>query len=210
MTEELPPGYPLQWPAGWPRTKPHRRRRAPFRDTTLYKELRGQGTGATLASEMRNLGASRWVLSTDLALRRDGLPYSGAKAADPGAAVYFVLQGEEHVLACDRWDRVEHNVRAITKHVEALRGQQRWGVGTLAQAFRGYAALPAETGGEPWWKVLDVDRHAPDDVLDKAIRRAMARSHPDRHGGDRTEWDRVDAAIQAARARTGARWEAGR
>ena len=58
----------------------------------------------------------------------------------------------EHVLACDRWDRPEHNLRAIAKHVEAIRGQERWGVGSVAQAFRGYQALPSRATGKPWWE----------------------------------------------------------
>ena len=61
-------------------------------------------------------------------------------------AVYFNLGKRRVVLACDKWDRVESNVWAIAKHVEAMRGQDRWGVGSVEQAFTGYLALPEPSG----------------------------------------------------------------
>lgn len=73
---------------------------------------------------------------------------------DRGAAVYFEMKGKPVSLACDKWNRVEDNIWAIAKHIEALRGQQRWGVGSIEQAFRGYTALPAigESSASEWWK----------------------------------------------------------
>ena len=72
------------------------------------------------------------MISTNLKLRLDGLPRSDqATPADPGVAVYFELDGKTIVLACDKWNRVADNIYAIAKHVDALRGQDRWGVGTV-------------------------------------------------------------------------------
>jgi hypothetical protein len=144
--------YPLSWPAAKPRTPAHRRKPAAFRDA---KRQVGVPTAINrLQIELDAIGASGVILSTNLELRLDGRP-RGDRAApfDPGAALYFTLKGREIALACDRWDRVADNIVAIAKHIEALRGQDRWGVGTIEQAFAGYEALPAP---EQWWQVLGV------------------------------------------------------
>ena len=156
MIEE--PASPLSWPAGRPRT--------PDRDRTRALFSRDSANMATVARrrmhlkrELRLLGVTEYVISTNLALRLDGEPRSGQAAPkDPGVAVYFTLNGRKVALPCDRWDRVADNLRAIVKHIESIRGQERWGVGTIEQAFTGYAALPPPIAGEPparsWREVL--------------------------------------------------------
>lgn len=192
--------YPLHWPEGWPRSPYSRRRRAPF------------GTGKTLAvardelfKELRLLGvpAAQVIISTNVQLRRDGLPYSGqAQPSDTGAAVYFKLKGADRVLACDRWDKVESNLFAVARHIAAIRAQDRLGVGTIEQAFRGYTALPE---GNPWWKVLGVDRQASPTEIEEAYRRGAALLHPDRAGADSTDaMARLNAARDEARKARGA------
>jgi hypothetical protein len=71
---------------------------------------------------------------------------AAAAANDPGIAVYFTLGKKRVVLACDKWAAPQENIYAIAKHVEALRGQDRWGVGSIEQAFAGYMALEERTG----------------------------------------------------------------
>ncbi|MGB0685647.1 MAG: hypothetical protein ACPGQD_05615, partial [Planctomycetota bacterium] len=142
-------GYPLSWPATQPRTRS--RSRSSFRRTSVAQELEA------MFAELGRLGCGSWdvIVSSNVELRQDGLPYSNRRAPDdPGVAVYFKLAGEPRVLACDRWDLVEHNLRAIVKHVEAMRGMERWGVGTRDQAFAGYKALPAPAAGRMWFEVL--------------------------------------------------------
>jgi len=105
-----------------------------------------------LCGEMERLGTKSWLMSCNRARRRDGQPYSDrSQPADTGVAVYFDLKGRQVSLACDKWNRVEDNVWAIAKHVEALRGQERWGVGSIEQAFRGYMAKKhhPDRGGDP-------------------------------------------------------------
>lgn len=93
------------------------------------------------------------VISTNIELRIDGLPYSRQRPiSDHGVAVYFTRNGRQMVFACDRWDKIEHNMRAITKTIEAMRGIERWGSSDLMErAFAGFEALPAP---DPWWKAL--------------------------------------------------------
>lgn len=179
---EAVPAFPLSWPAGKGRTPPHKTQRSPFGDFTLAEARDG------LQRELRLMGASSVVLSTNVELRRDGLPYSGRRQPDdPGVAVYFRRGGKSLCMTCDRWDRVEANIRAVTKTVEAIRGIERWGSKDMVDAaFTGFAALPAHAGpGEqPWHRVLLVPSDAAADAVHAAWRRLFAENHPDRNPGD--------------------------
>lgn len=187
--------YPLHWPEGWPRrtTSP---RRAPF------------GAGKTLAQarellfkELRLLGValSTVIISSNVQLRRDGLPYSGqAQPPDRGVAVYFQLRGADRVLACDRWDKVEVNLIALGRHINAIRAQERLGVGTIEQAFRGYTALPAP---RRWWEALGLPVNASPEQIDAAYYRLAQSAHPD-HGGSHERMAELNAArAEGRRAR---------
>jgi len=94
----------------------------------------------------------------------------------------FRIKGEPRVLACDKWDLCADNMAALAKHVEAIRGQLRWGVGTLAQAFGGYKALPAMEAPKLWNKVLGVSAHASTADVEAARLRLLAKCHPDKGG----------------------------
>lgn len=185
--------YPLVWPTSWARTRTPRR--SPFRaksmSTALYR----------LRAEMRLLGVSEQnlVVSTNIELRLDGWPRSDRRTpTDAGAAVYFNLKGVDHVLACDRWLAVEHNLWAIAGHVEALRAQERWGVGSIEQAFRGYKALPGPSNGEPqWWEVLGLRPEATAADVAEAFRELAKVNHPDR-GGTCESFERLVRARKAA------------
>jgi len=187
--------YPLTWPATWPRTKPHHRKNALFADRSIAKAVQ------FVLDELRLLGARNPILSTNLQLRQDGLPKSAQRnPSDPGVAVYFVLKNQPHVLACDRWLQVEDNLWAIGKHIEAIRGQQRWGVGTIDQAFAGYAALPAPKSA--WWEILGVSQAASQDEIRSAYHRLAAIHHPD-VGGTHEEMERINAAYEQAQKEKG-------
>ena len=95
---------------------------------------------------------------------------------DPGVAVYFQLHDKERVLACDKWDTVADNIAAIAAHIDGIRRQDRYGVGTIDQAFAGYSALPPPGGTSrptrPWHEVLGVNRFAtPEEaeIVDEAL-----------------------------------------
>lgn len=184
---------PLYWPPGWPRTPDHKRTRSGFGKGFTLPSFDAQRR--ELYAELGRMRAREIVLSTNLALRLDGEPRaSQGEPRDPGVAVYWVSkEGAEHVLACDRYDRIGCNLRAIVKHIDALRGIARWGCGSLEQAFRGYAALPA---GEvairrEWWEVLDLEGPGASIVaITSAFKRRARECHPDA-GGDRRAWDEL-------------------
>lgn len=199
---EVIAAWPLSWPTGTPRTPWTRQRRAPFAPTTVYHEAQ------RVLEELRKLGvpSSDVVVSTSLKVRPDGIPYSKQpKTDDPGAAVWFQLKGERRVLACDLWTKTEHNLHAVALHVAAIRGQQRWGVGTVEQAFAGFVALPEEATGVSWWDYFCLDPATATEADVRSEYRASAKfDHPDA-GGDRARWDELQTmlrlALDAVRAR---------
>ncbi len=176
--ERVVDGYPLQWPAGWPRTRHPERSR--FKATKFYQEC------VSLIHEVELLGGSFAVISTDVELRQDGLPYANRRAPkDQGAAIYFQRGGKQQCLACDQYDSLLDNLHALTKSVHALRGLERWGGSTiLDRAFTGFVALPGPEGdnGRTCWEVLGVASTATREEL-RCARQALAqRFHPDKNG----------------------------
>ena len=188
--------YPLRWPPGKPRTPSGQREVAKFK-------LRLSAARDDLLEELRRLGARYVVLSSNLRVRRDGLPLAKQRQPeDPAVAVYFNLDADQFVFACDVWTLVEDNVRAIGLTIGALRGIKRWGSSDLLkQAFSGFQQLPA--AGVDWRSVLDL--HHPgvgvDDARD-AYRRLARAAHPD-HGGNPHEMMRLNEAMDAAKKELG-------
>lgn len=172
--------YPLAWPAGWPRTHPSKRANSRFSPGALSREAQ------ETIWELQRLGANHAVISTNIELRRDGLPYSGRKAPDdPGVAVYFVYEGRQQCIPCDRWATVEENLRAIWKSIEALRGLERWGAKSFVDAaFTGFAALPAPESARPWWEVLGVSPNATPAEISTSYRSKAKAAHSDAGGSD--------------------------
>ena len=138
--------FPLQWPSGWQRSK--------YPESARFHRRQGQygqrnithhEAARFLILELERLEASSFVLSSNLSLKLDGTPYSNQrKPEDVGVVVYFVLNGKEQCIPCDKWDRPEDNVYAIAKTIEALRGIERWGAKEMLNAaFSGFKALPS-------------------------------------------------------------------
>lgn len=176
MTER----YPLNWPAGWPRTKSIKRQQAKFE--VSFAKARDE-----LIAELQRLEASGIVISSNIPVKKDGYPYATYKEpTDPGVAVYFELgfgrNRKSHVLACDRWWLVRDNLRAIGLHIAAMRGIERWGVGNLEQAFTGYQALPAAPAPPAWWQILGVPPDAPLEEVRVAYKKLALQYHPDAGG----------------------------
>lgn len=179
--------YPLVWPAGWPRTKS--RQRSKF-DVTFIRARE------ELVWEVGRMGGRYVVISTNLPLRRDGLPLANQpQPADPGVAVYFERRGKQMTFACDRWDRVHDNMRAIQKTIEALRGIERWGASEMMErAFTAFTALPPPRSP---WDILGVPPGASADVITRAFRAKAATAHPDA-GGSHSAMADLNAARTAA------------
>lgn len=190
-----PERYPLEWPVGWPRTRQPQRSKFGLHGTghSLY------AARERLERELRLLGASGVLLSSNIPLRLDGLPYSNVREPmDHGIAVYFRIKGQPRVLACDKWDRVSDNMIALSKHVESIRGQIRWGVGSIEQAFGGYLALTAVGARRPWHVVLGVPDDATMEEIDRARLALLSKHHPDKGGAPGLAAE-INAAVDEAR-----------
>jgi hypothetical protein len=189
--------YPLQWPEGWARTPAQKRRGAQFK--TSFADVRDG-----LLDEIRLMGGRQSIISTNVELRRDGLPLASRRNPDdPGVAVYFQLKGEPRVFACDRWRTVADNLQAIRKTIEAMRGIERWGSSEmLERMYRGFAALPSATE-DGWWMVLGVERDWSLADIEQVYRNAAKQLHPDR-GGSHDAMARLNWAVGEARRQKGA------
>ena len=195
--------YPLTWPQTWPRTPVQKRQQSRFE--VSFAVARDQ-----LLEELRRLRATAVVVSSNVPLRQDGLPYAKYREPlDPGIAVYFQLAKKPHVLACDRWAYTKDNLRAVGLHVAAIRGIERWGVGNIEQAFTGYQALPQSRSNndepKPWWVVLNVEPNAPLSIIKEAYRHLARLHHPDLQNGHSnlmTEINRAWSEAQLERSPT--------
>lgn len=202
MRTVAPPkeSYPLSWPDGWARVKSARQHRDdPYRSISIGNACE------EVVAELRRIGGVDIIISSNLRARLDGQPYANqSEPRDAGIAVYFNLKNRPTVLACDKWDRVSRNLWAIAKHVEALRGQERWGVGSIEQAFAGYAQLPGigETSGMSWWKELGVAVNADAEAIKSAYYKRSKEMHPDR-GGSHEAQARLNQAFELAMQQNG-------
>lgn len=204
-----PTAFPLSWPASWKRTPSHQRAHARFHQHTkgsdpAYSYRRRDpltvGTAVErLVGELRRLGASHPVISSNLRVRGDGLPYAqqARQLDDPGVAVYFLLAKKPRVLACDRWYSVAENIAAVAGHIEAVRRQERYGVGTIEQAFAGYVSLPPTA--LDWAIVLGIQPSASRDEINAAHRKLMQTHHPD-VGGRHEDMAKINEARDRALA----------
>lgn len=177
-----PSAYPLAWPA-------HRPRRVDGwkngRFTKGGQWLTNAGATKRVQDEVRRLGGINLLISSNVALRLDGLPRSGqGEPADRGVCVYFSLKGEPMAVACDRYTTVADNLAAIAAHLEATRAIERHGVATASESLRAFVALPsyAAPAARPWREVLGfpVAPFRPvTDQLTGRYRALAAQYHPD-------------------------------
>lgn len=187
--------FPLHWPAGRSRTLKAFTRKSQFTPGNRLTEV------ANVTAALKRLGARNIVVSTNVRLRNDGLPYAQDKApSDQGVAVYFDYAGGQKCFACDRWATIPENLRAIFKSIEAIRGLERWGSKDFVDAaFTGFAALPSPNKRRPWREVMDFmpgdDRQITEVVINDRYKRLAKVRHPD----SRTGSDAMMAELNGAR-----------
>lgn len=199
--EEHITASPLCWPPGWKREKKQIRSRFGTwkKPVTIY-------AATTLILDQLRLMTPKvpsWnvIISTDLRLRNDGLPYSGQREPDEkGAAVWWRPNQDSEemkVLALNKYDRIADNLYAIGKTLESLRSIERWGSGEIIErTFTGFVALPYITTPQPWRDVLGFEGN---DIVgaEEAYRRARSKAHPDKGGSTELYQAVIDAWSQA-------------
>jgi hypothetical protein len=159
--------FPLAWPHHVSRTPASKRISGSFM-VTPGKAME------ELVKEIRLSGGTGLILSTNVPLRRDGLPYANARdPEDPGVAVYFTRKGNQVCVPCDTYDRVWKNIRAIGLSIKDMRGPEMRGCAAITDAaYTGFLALPAPTG-RPWWVVLGVSVSASVEEISEARKRLI-------------------------------------
>lgn len=184
--------FPLTWPDRYPRRPASTRIVGQFKVT--FAQARDE-----LMMELERLGAVDVIISSDVPVRRDGLPLASSREpADPAIAVYFDWKRRSYVFACDHFAWVTHNLRAVGLTIASIRAIARYGATEMMeQAFTGFAALPAAGRDKPWWEVLGVTDRATEAEVKAAFRELMKIHHPDR-GGDTARSAEVTEAHQRA------------
>ncbi|TWS20804.1 molecular chaperone DnaJ [Tsukamurella asaccharolytica] len=141
--------------------------------------------------------------------RLDGLPRANSRPEHPGV-ILNVDATRQGALSfpCDRFTDWRDNLRAIVLGMEALRKLDRYGITPGDRQYTGWKQLGAGTAAVEAGmsraeaaKVLYLGSGVPEPIIlrdpeaaAKAHRAARAAAHPDRHGDDRTNWDRVEEA----------------
>jgi hypothetical protein len=185
----LPDAYPLQWPDGWPRTK--------FPRDSRYKRNPESYIRNELLDSIRKLGGTLPIISSNVEVRLDGLPYANRRLPeDGGIAVYWVRDGKQEVMACDRWKRPWENMRAVYHAIEGLRSMERAGATQIMErAFQAFQ-LPTGSSKRSWQELLGDDIHDADDAR-AAFRERAKHLHPDQ-GGDIEKFQELEQAYREA------------
>ena len=189
----------LDWPDGFERTPAGDRRRYPGG----FEVSRTAAFDSILEEIAKIDGAMNVRVETAAphTAKNPHRPYKDRDPDDPGVVAYYDRESQGYAVACDRWDNLRDNARAIALYVDAKRAVDRYGVATVGSEFD-TQALPsgdgedAVAGREPPHEVLGVDPDAPDAVVKGAARSLKAEHHPD-SGGDREQFQRIVEAEEA-------------
>jgi hypothetical protein len=143
--------------------------------------------------------------------RLDGMPRANAVPAHPGVILNIESNKGPLSFPCDKFDRWRDNLRAVVLGLEALRKVDRYGITPGNEQYRGWQAIEAAPA-EPV-KTLEqlvavladyaglitpIADSSPENLA-RIYRTARANTHPDRSGGDRGAWDRVEKAAEQLR-----------
>jgi hypothetical protein len=162
----------LAWPAGWPRTHPKNRERARFDpNLTLNAAIK------ECMDQVRLMGAS------ELRIEADNILVGGAH--DPGVVVYFKWRGKSYAWPCDHWDKPQHNLRAISKTLDAKRAVERWRATSLEREFKANLSLGAGSPASPPAAKAEAEFNellSKGKTVDEAYKELALKHHPDRKG----------------------------
>jgi hypothetical protein len=176
--------YPLKWPEGWPRSA--------YRKSAAFKVDYDKAV-RELGYEIERLGGRYPVLSTNQELRVDGTPKRNTYIGDTGVAVYFEVKGKQKVFACDTYNTVKDNIRAISKTIEAVRSIERYGASALLErTLSAFDALPAP---DDWRATLGFEKGSrpTEEQITKNFRLRATNAHPD-SGGSHDAMSRLNKA----------------
>ena len=212
MSENNITAWPLQWPAGWKRSKSHERKAGRFSREESYSNQQGSSwrrkKSLTVAdaidrvtTELDRMGIRHGdlIVSTNIPVKLNGLPYSQpTQPQDPGVAVYWRTWRDKQMkcMAIDRYTTVADNIAAIAASIAALRTVERHGgAEILDRAFLGFQAI-MPPGSAEWKTILGNPKTR--EEAESAYRSLALLRHPDK-GGSSDEFAKLSNAIRAAR-----------
>lgn len=189
-------------PPVWPGKRTTFKKRAPFK--VQWSKLTHQ-----LERELKYLGARKVELAMDLPrgavdIRQDGMLRADARPRPAVILSFIDSDGQRQAYPCDTFGWWQDNLWAIAVVLEDLRRAERYGVQS-ALLRAGFKALPAQAtttmSAQQAAEALSAESDAtPMAILANvsnlhgALRVARFRTHPDRNGGSRTRYDRVEQA----------------
>ena len=180
--------YPLQWPAGVPRSEFPKRGgyRATFEQAVdnihaALVELVGEAVVATL------------VVSSD---------FQGDETTDdPGVVAYFQIEGSLHFLPCDRGFTVAQNAQGIALTLKAMLDIGKHSNPEIAARMLRVLAAAVEPTMRTWRDVLGFPPSLP--ITPALLRQRYAQRafecHPDQ-GGSNDAMSELNTAYQTAKA----------
>jgi len=200
----------INWPDEFDRTDSDERDSYPGNLTMGHRE-----SFESIVEELERWGATD--VEVDFAApayqRNSNIPHKSADVDDPGVVAYFRrAEGsadEGHAIACDSWETLQENARAIALYARRKRLAERCGVTTAESEFETTALPPGDEddviaagpggngAGTPPHEILEVAPDASEDVVESVARRKMANVHPDKPDGDHDEYIRIQQAKEA-------------
>lgn len=184
--------FPLHWPSGFPRSS--KKKNSQFKCTI------GQARDGIIRN-IHLMNGTGIIISTNIPVKKDGLLYASGKPVDNdhGVAVYFTWKNDQVVLACDQYNSIWENLRAIENSIEAMRGLERWGCSDiLSRTFSGFKTLP-EPKGDHWSEFMGLNRyHATTEEIKNRYRKLAKEMHPDSPNGSKEKFNQLQAAYEDA------------
>ena len=210
--------YPLIWPMGWEVTP--ERDRLPAKDRITNYLVAKDYT----LKELKSLGASNILISSNLPLQADGEPfldYLERAIDEPGIAVYFFVGDKPYVMACDAWQYPKDNLRSIGVAIGHIRSTERIVAPYyLERLLAGFLIVeeeqpstshdnahpdisqphhwPQSPNPQKWWEILNLSPSAGVSEIESAYRSLARANHPDR-GGDANKMHLLNQAVAHAR-----------
>lgn len=182
--------YPLSWPPGFPRAK--------YRESGQFRT--GFDTAHANVVRSLKLFAADSGKKLEHAIMSSNITLTISTPQDPGVAVWFVWDGMQICIPCDRYDTPAKNLQAIHHIIEARRVELRHGTLALVRAsFTGFKALPAPPG-KHWRDVLALptDARVSTETIEQAYRQLAAVRHPDKPSGSTEAMSELNNARDTA------------
>lgn len=207
-----PPNMTLRPLLAWPRELTRNRKRSPFSATwsatmsDLHRELSHLAPGAGYPKSVLQI-----ALREQDFRKTDGMPRANALPEHPGVILNVETGKGPMSMPCDKFDRWQDNLRAITLSLESLRRIARYGTTPGDEQYRGWLAIEQRAEFDGAQAAVDalaaaaglrlspmVQDRTPDNIA-ALYRDAVKATHPDRNGGDQNAWDTVERAARFLR-----------